>query len=354
MSKPENQRVVLLNRMLSLSSSRAPNEHKPPILTGLELLQILQDRWEKGWAIEFLNSLDNDDEAERIKLGANSDAMRLRQFRFEKHNGRTYALLLIEHVDQTVRSFPVVHTATYEGREISGDDYERGATSAHLVIKLPGADNYDDGNYRCAFEYVSPISRLLVERFISRQIKRQAEKDEWTFGVMVQAKGKKGAIEKPYRYTPKVHLVADVGRKLGGPIAKDLSLMVFTKRSEKQSIGKATETMHQDVFADVEFRIPAKQAPSDAQERKTWFSGIRNFYEQRGFTTKLYYRHAGGATVVGGLHHDVANAADLMMCHREVVTLSAPVKRWQSAINDEMTTRLRELLDKDDLWQLAT
>jgi hypothetical protein len=37
--------------------------------------------------------------------------------------------------------------------------------------------------------------------------------------------------------------------------------MTFTKRSEKQSIGKPTSVAHKDLYADVELKVSAKQGP---------------------------------------------------------------------------------------------
>jgi hypothetical protein len=53
---------VLLNRLLSRSSTRAPEEHRPETHGAEELLEIIEARRKKGWAIEYLDTEDNPDE----------------------------------------------------------------------------------------------------------------------------------------------------------------------------------------------------------------------------------------------------------------------------------------------------
>ena len=59
--------------------------------------------------------------------------------------------------------------------------------------------------------------------------------------------------------------------------------MTFTKRSEKQSIGKPTSLEHKDVYADVELRVSAKQGPDDPIERVSWLQTVRSYYEKIGY-----------------------------------------------------------------------
>jgi hypothetical protein len=40
----ENQRIVLLNRLITRSISHAPREHKPPMIPGAELFNIIEKR----------------------------------------------------------------------------------------------------------------------------------------------------------------------------------------------------------------------------------------------------------------------------------------------------------------------
>ena len=156
---------------------------------------------------------------------------------------------------------------------------ERGATSAHVVARLPSAGAYDDGSYRCVVEYAPPITRAMIERFLSRQLRRVAHAEDWSFSILVP--GKKGTQkEKKYKYHPKVQLLSDFGRKLNANKGKTLTHVVFTKRQEKQSAGKETDVEHQDFVADVEFRVSAKQAPEDPEEKQGFFrlnsSPLRN------------------------------------------------------------------------------
>ena len=93
-----------------------------------------------------------------------------------------------------------------------GADEERGALSAHVVVRLP-IEQYDDGSYRCAIEAVHSIPRRVIENFLCRQLRRQAAADELEFSV--KQFGKKGKIvERNYRYYPRLELFADIGRKI--------------------------------------------------------------------------------------------------------------------------------------------
>jgi hypothetical protein len=47
--EPEHDRIVLLNTMLSLSTTRAPG-HTPPTLGAMESFRLLDARRKKGWA----------------------------------------------------------------------------------------------------------------------------------------------------------------------------------------------------------------------------------------------------------------------------------------------------------------
>jgi hypothetical protein len=341
------QRIILLNRLVSTTVSRAPEEHKSPIHGGWELLHLIDKRRAKKWAIEYINSLDDDDEDARAKKGQGHNFLRLRHCRFEEIHGFRYAILLFEFVDQGVTSFPVVHTSTFTGREIAGDDEERGATAAHVVIRMPGAQGYDDGNYRCAFEAVPPITRRDIETFLSRQIRRA---DDWTFSVDIP--GKRKTLTKVYSYHPKFNLFGDIGRRLSGiGDGRILNYMLFTKRSEKQAVGKATAVLHKDVYADVDLRISAKQGPQDPEEQRGWVEALRQTYKERGFESRLYYRHVNGGTLSGEVHQAVDGAADIMMCPKEIISLNKKPKRWTATINSEIAERMMALLDNDELWE---
>lgn len=347
MAESDFQRIVLLNRLVSRSLSRAPEEHKPPIHGALELLQLIDKRRAKKWAIEYINALDDDDEQVRAQNGVGHNFLRLRHCRFEEKNGFRYAILLFEFIDQGVTSFPVVHTATFTGREIAGEDEERGATAAHFVIRMPGKDGYDDGSYRCALETVSPITRRDIESFLSRQIRRVGG---WTFSVDIP--GKKKTTTKVYSYHPRFNLFADIGRRLAG-IGDDriLNYVLFTKRSEKQAVGKATAVIHKDVYADVDLRISARQGPQEPEEQGKWVDALRQAYKERGFESRLYYRHINGGTLSGEVHQAVDGAADIMMCPKEIISLTKKPKRWTSTINSEVAESIITLLDNDDLWE---
>jgi hypothetical protein len=345
-------RVILLNRLVSTSTSRAPQEHHPPTVAGSELIQILDHRREGNLAIEFLGATDDDDEKKRLANGKGHSFIRLSRLKVKDAEDFTYATLLIEYVDETVRSLPVVHTETYEGREIAGDPSEYGSSTTHVVVRLPKG-GYDDGSYRCAIESGTSITRNMIETFLSRQLRRHAKANAFTFSVVVQGKRKKKPESKSYRYYPRLDLIADVGRgiNLPGGQGSVLSHMIFTKRSEKTNIHGGTDVLHKEVIADVDIRVTAKQGPEDPEERKGWLAGVRSYFEGRGYESRLYYRHLGGSVVSGEVHHAVAGAADIFMCPKDIIELDDRPKRWQREINDEIAQKMTELVDKDALWE---
>jgi hypothetical protein len=220
----------------------------------------------QGWAIEFLGLSETDKEVEkgeraRIENGKGHDFIFLREMKIEERPPWKFATLLLEFVDESKRSFSVVHTQKLTGREIAGAGEERGSLSAHVVVRLP-IKQYDDGSYRCAIEVAHSIPRSAIEHFLCRQLRRQAASDESTFSVKVP--GKRGmVVEKEYRYNPRLELFADIGRKIDFVLSggRELAHMTFTKRSEKQSIGKPTSVAHKDLYADVELKVSAKQGP---------------------------------------------------------------------------------------------
>jgi hypothetical protein len=352
----EFQRFVLLNRLVSTSSTRAPAEHKAPTIPGAELLEVLKRRKETNVAIEFLGVIDSEKDAEagdeqRITRGAGHDFIWLREIRIVTRGNWRYATLLFEFVDQSKESFSVVDTKKLSGRQISGQEDERGSLSAHVVIRLP-IKQYDDGTYRCAIEAAHSITRSQIERFLSRQVGRWSTRDRLTFEVnQVDKRGR--AIVKEYRYNPKLELFADFGRSVslaaGG--GRELAHMTFTKRSERQSIGKGTHAIHKDVIADVEVKVSARQGPPAPQERFQWLKAVRASFEDSGYETRLYYRHLNGGIISGAVHQALAGAADLMMCQKEVLALSHPPKDWYPEIDDAIADQMATFLDKDELWE---
>ncbi len=349
------QRFVLLNRLVSRSSTRARQEHHLPTHGAEELLRLVEARLQAGLAVEFLNCVDHRDETVRIANGQGHDFIRMRQIAFSEGERARYATLLIEHVDSRVRSFPVVHTVTYRGRELAGDDEERGASASHLVVRLPLSGAYDDGAYRCAIEAVpGGVTRGLIETSLCRQLRRHCTAEGWTFSATTYDRRKKPKTQE-YKYHPKLELHADVGRKLGEIVAggRTLTHMLFTKRSEKQSIGEPTSVKHQDFLADIEIKVSAKQAPADPEEKAGWLASIRQTYEERGFETKLYYRYAQGGLLAGSLHHDVAGATDLLICPKEIIFLTEQPKRWRDTICPEISAQMMALVDRETLWERA-
>jgi hypothetical protein len=353
----EFQRFVLLNRLVSRSATRAPEAFKPPIVAGLELFDILKERSESGAAIEFFGASDTERDAdetddERIVRCAGHNFIWLREIKIATHGPYKYAKLLLEYVDQSKKSFSVVDTSSLKGRDITGDKNERGGVSAHVVVRLP-IKQHDDGDYRCSIEVAHSINRGMIEAFLCRQLRRWGHANELTFEV--HSPDKKGRMNvKEYRYNPRLELFADVGRTLSFATAggRELSHMTFTKRSTKQSIGGKDHVLHQELIADVELKVSAKQGPDDVNERFAWLAGIRSFYETNGYKTKLTYRQLNGGIVVSGnIHQALAGATDLVMCQKELLTLTQSHRDWYSKIDDEIADQMATFLDKDQLWE---
>jgi hypothetical protein len=186
---------------------------------------------------------------------------------------------------------------------------------------------------------------------LCRQLRRAAESSELSFPVRVQKKD--GGFEtKDYRYSPRLHLVADVGRKLSaGADDRILSHMIFTKRSEKQIIGKGTIADHEEFEADVQFKVSGSQGPDDPGQRRAWAQQVADWYRNRGHEVKFYFRHANGHVEGGSLHKAIAGATDLLMCPRTQILLKKAPKTWVSSISLEIEAALRELVDRDELWE---
>jgi hypothetical protein len=140
-----------------------------------------------------------------------------------------------------------------------------------------------------------------------------------------------------------------------GTGGKELSQMTFSKRSEKQSIGGKDHVKEHELFADVELRINAKQGPADPKERASWLTGVRSYFEERGYVTKLTYRHlASGGILSGNVHKALAGAADLVMCPKELMSLKHGLRDWYAEIDDEIEEQMATFLNKDQLWERGT
>lgn len=346
----------------------------------MELLEILDKRRTQKVAIEFEGLKEGEDywdEGKRLAEGAGHNFLRLRQMKWEGTADETrYVALLFEHINQDLRSFPVVHTTTFQGREIEGEAEERGATAAHVLVRLPPESALNLGTYRCAIEAVPAINRSSIERFLSRQLRREvAMSGGWTFSVTETGRGKK-PVTKEFKYSPRLELYADVGRKFSGDLTdgRILTSMVFTKRKERQAIGRAAEIAHEDVIAqvgfvttstmpadpeasvlaDVEYRVSANQGPSEPAEKRSWVSSVRRHFEDRGYESRLYFRHvAGGPMLAGDVHPAFAGASDLLICPKEVISFSQPLKQWRPDVDPEAIEKMKEILDNDSLWERA-
>ena len=355
MVSPENIRHVLLNHMVSSSSTQASQENHPPIHGAKELLEILDDRRKLGFGIEYIDADDGDDERKRAANGSGRDFVRLKDYSHTAQGDYQYIGLLFELADYEIKSLSVVHTKTLAGREISGEDDEVGASTAHVLVRLPGQGSYDDGSYRCAIEYIQGgISRQLIAKFIRRQLRRMARQAEWSFDVdSVDKKCK--STTKHYRYWPKLELLADVGRSLkeASSEGRVLSHMLFTNRSEKREAGQRTSIKHAEYKASVDVRVNVSQGPSGIENLKNWVQGIRDDYKNRGYTSRLLYKNSIGTTIGGKVHKEIEGALDLLMCPKDPIYLASSPQRWRPDISAEVIGKLREIVDRDSLWQRA-
>jgi hypothetical protein len=319
------------------------------------MFQALEERRIANSAIEFFGTPDIEREAdetddERKVRCAGLNFIWLRDAKIHQRDGFRYVELLLEYIDQQKTSFSVVDTANLNGRDISGHENERGCVSAHVAVRMP-AVAVDSGNYRCVIEVANSINRAMIEQFLCRQLRRWGQQEELAVDVSVPDP-KRGNVYKPYRFNPKLELHADVGRNISFATGADseISYLTFTKRSEKLAVGGKTHIMQDEVLAQVRLKVPAKQGPKDPKERFEWMNNLRSYYQERGYKTKLSFRHLNGAMITGTLPDALAGASDLMICSKDVIELKA-ARDWYSAINRDVANQMGALLDKDSLWK---
>lgn len=350
MAADEHQRIVLLNRLISKSTTKAPQGNQPHVHSARELLEIVDARRKTDGAVEYLGLTDAETEDPVKRAGA--DRIRLKAFSRTDMAHATDYTLLIEYIDQAVRGMTVVHLDTFNGRELTGEQEERGAYTAHVVVRVPAAARRDDASYRCVVEAGTSVTRRDIESLLCRQLRKEARNNDWTFPGMRKA-GSKGKAEKDYRYTPRLELLADIGRKVSPLTAGDrpLAHMLFTKRSERRSIGVETSLVHEEFVADVDIKVSASQGPSDPTEKAGWLTSIRSYYASLGYETRMFYRQVNGGIMAGQLAKGMDGAADLFMCPREVITLASAPQPWVPHIRPDVVEQMRILLDKDALWE---
>ena len=129
--------------------------------------------------------------------------------------------------------------------------------------------------------------------------------------------------------------------------------MIFTKREERQAIGKPQEIRHTDVIANVQIRIAANQGPKDPEEKRGWCENIREFFTNDGYEARLYYRHAGGHVTGGEVHQDIDSASDLLLCSKALLPVGQGTRPFESKVDGMMAISLRNILDQDELWELS-
>ncbi len=348
------KRYVLLNHMVSRSVSRARTGASPPTFGASTLLDLLEKRRLKGWAVEHPRGKPQENDVNRLQINEGLDAIRLSDALFDDDGAFAYVSLLVEHVKASATAFPVVHQGTFAGRELSGAEKERGAAAAHLVVRIPMAGAYDDGKCRCVIEAVPGVSRRLITYLLCRQLRRISDAEDWSYKDVRTARGKKPK-EVNIKFTPRLELFADVGRKLGDASApaRALRSMAFTKRSERLSVGQPTDIEHMDFDADVLVTVKADQGPLDQVARLTWAGRIRKLYEDRGYSTRLMFRDAGGDIEQGTVQAAMDEASDLLMCSRDLVTYASMPKVWEPKLNADVVRSLKAVSNRDEIWQPA-
>jgi hypothetical protein len=347
----ELQRVVLLNRLISRSATRARSA-TAPLHTAHHLFEILKGRFHAGLAIEYLRAVDNVDEAERKRLGAQSSYTRIADFQYYDTPSYRYVMMLVKHVNVAVKAFSVENRANLEGREVSGEVNESGAIAAHFVARLPLAESLLDlGNYRCLTEVASPITRSHLEFLLCRQLRRTTDMANWTFSSTTQAKRSAKPMTKDHPYTPRLEFGGDIGRNMStNGSVREISSMVFLKEAERETIGPGLEVDRTDVIKNVEIRIAASQAPEKPEEKVSWFERVKKHFAGQGYEVRLHFKHVNGGYVGGEVHEAVDGAFDIVMCDREIVQLDKPLLASSSTIDADFCSKLRDVLDKDELW----
>lgn len=335
---------VYLNYLSSISKTRAPGV-LAPTHSGSDLLGILARMCAADDAILEINR--------PAEAASDEDPSFLRISRVQRipRRGHTYIALLIEYADATQKLFPVLHRQTYKGRELSGDSDETGVVSTHVTVRMPQEGDNDGALYRCMIQVNHSIPRTHIETLFNRLL------DKFFAGPLtfeIDRPNRKGKIERKfYKYNPKLELIAEVGQSIrarGGISA--LSQMVFTNRGERESVAAPTEVLQSEVLADVTVKIDVSQAPEEPEQRRGWVDAVRNKYERRGYTTKLYFRTGGTRGVVGGrVDREDAFAADVLFCPREVLTVDEEVKRWHPELSTTIVEAMVTTLDNDDLWK---
>jgi hypothetical protein len=348
-------RIVLLNHLVSLSIARTKSEQRPPTEPGYELLKMIFARWNKGTAIEYLAEESDADDIARIEKNSGQKSYTRIQHMLmppAEPGDHRYVAILLEYLDINRHSFHVSNPKTFQGRPIKGEETERGVISAVIMIRLPAEGAYDDGRYRCVVEAMPSLNRAAIEHFLCRQLRRDSDRDKWTYPV--DKPQRKGTKKVPARYTPKLELHAGgFGRKVDGSggTSKILKSLTFVKRASKESIGEGTDIEHTEFEADLRVHVSAAQGVSEPGGVMAWAKRLRKSFEERGYETSVAFRHAGGDVVTGKIDASLSSAADLMLCQREPVTFATPREIWEATLRPDVVDCLREVLDRDELWE---
>jgi hypothetical protein len=348
----DGDRFVLLNYLVSRSSTRA-RRVAAPTHSARELLDVLSARCDRNWTVEFIGGQDERDEATRISVNEGFNFIRLKKLRFDESNGHHYACLLFQYVDVAKSSFQVVNIRTFEGRQISGGQDERGGVYAHLVVRLPNPGEFDDGMYRCVLEAAPSISRSLIQHLIAKQMRRDPTYGALSFNEPIHYR-RKPPGSKPHDYSVKLDLLADIGRKLTDVSSnRVLTKMQFTKRSAHQNTATQMEVEHVDFVADLQVVVSANQGPTDPVERLGWAAQLKAHYDALGYVPRFFFRSESGDVDGGDIHPAIASATDLLVCPRERVFYPEEARGWSDELNESVLTVLRPVLDRDELWHLA-
>ncbi len=276
--------------------------------------------------------------------------MRLSDFQLINRESRQYAALLIEHGDNATRALHLINSETFEGREISGDEHEYGATSAHVLVKLPTPGEYEEAIYRTAIEAVAPITRRQLAWFLSAQVRRYARAQDFSFSVEDPEPGARGKTKK-YLYHPKIELVSDIGRQINLAVGgQAVSSIVFAKRGSLKEVSGETTIEYRKSRRTPSF-VSTRTKPSGPRRAENMASKPDKGLEKQGVQIRLYFKGLGGKEMVGTVHRDLEGAADLLLCHKERIVFPDHPPKWRPRLCEDTVRQLIELVDRDELWQ---
>ena len=65
----------------------------------------------------------------------------------------------------------------------------------------------------------------------------------------------------------------------------------------------------------------------------------------------MSYRNIGGGILSGQVHQALAGATDLVMCQKELISLTTSPKDWYKGIDEDVVTQMIGFTNADQLWE---